>query len=290
MRVSHLQWRRKGIYRSKNGRGGVKYTYYLCERCGSIFIDTDIICAMDNGETLIEYTKEYWNMEFQAAKKRCFGVCLARIAEVVYYATIPIVNFLDIGGGTGILLDAISQYLPDNKSHFYSVEKYPPEDGYRTKEKNFYTCSYSELNQKFQAGICMEVVEHLTPKMLVDMFREIAMISEDNAIYLVNTGLPKYVMEQDPNYLDPFKRGHIISYSTEGMKFLLEPLGYRVLPIRGKDWAFCIEYNSGNKDKDITGRIWKALPENLSLLHDSNMGDVLQILGRESVNGYLIYG
>ena len=136
----------------------------------------------------------------------------------------------------------------------------------------------------------MEVVEHLTPKMLVDMFREIAMISEDNAIYLVNTGLPKYVMEQDPNYLDPFKRGHIISYSTEGMKFLLEPLGYRVLPIRGKDWAFCIEYNSGNKDKDITGRIWKALPENLSLLHDSNMGDVLQILGRESVNGYLIYG
>lgn len=244
---------------------------------------------MDTGATLIEYTKEYWDMEFQEAKNRCFGVCMARLAEVIHYATIPISNFLDIGGGTGLLLDAISLYLPNNVSHFYSVEKYPPEDGYRTENKNFYTCSYSETGLEFQAGLCMEVIEHLTPKMLVDMFREIASVSSNGAIYLINTGMPKYVKEQDPGYLDPFTRGHIISYSIEGICFLLEPIGYRVFPIRGKDWAFCIEYNSDNIHEDITERIWKSLPENLALLRDSKMGSVIQILGRESVNAYLIY-
>lgn len=256
--------------------------------CESIFIDPDIIDAMDNGVSLIEYTEEYWNMEFQAAKERCFGACMARLAEVIYYATIPITNFLDIGGGTGLLLDAISAYLPDNASHFYSVERYPSKDGWRTKNKNFYTCSYAETGLQFQAGLCMEVIEHLTPKMLVDMFGDIATVSSDKAIYLVNTGMPRYVKEQDPRYLDPFVRGHIISYSIQAVRSLLGPIGYRVFPIRGKDWAFCIEYNSDNADKDITRRVWNALPENLSLLKDSKMGSIMQILGRESVNAYLV--
>lgn len=196
---------------------------------------------------------------------------------------------LDIGEGTGLLLDAISLYLPDHILYFHSIKKYPSEDRYRTANKNFHTCSYSELEMQFQAGICMEVIEHLTPKMLVDMFGDIAMVSSDGAIYLINTGMPKYVREQDSAYLDPFVRGHIISYSIEGIRVLLEPLGYRVFPIRGKDWAFCIEYHSDKNDEDITERIWKALPENIALLQDSKMGNVLQILGRESVNAYLMY-
>lgn len=276
------------VFSEKKG-GEKSFLYYECRKCGSIFIEPEILDKMDNGIPLIEYTKEYWDMELQSARRRCFGDCMARMAEVIYYATIPIENFLDIGGGTGMFLDAIEQYLPDNKEHFYSVEKYPPEKIHCTKSKNFYNCSYSELNMKFQAGICIEVVEHLTPQMLVSIFRDVASVSSDGAIYLINTGMPQYVKKEDPNYLDPFIRGHIMSYSLKGIQNLLEPLGYSVYPIRGKNWAYCIEYHSNNKDSDITGRLWKALPENLELLKDSKMGSVLHILGRESINGYLIY-
>ncbi len=269
-------------------RENKSYLYYECERCGSLLIDPNVINAMDEGNTLMEYSDEYWNMELEAARSRCFGPCLARLAEVIYYAKIPIDNFVDIGGGTGWLLDALSLYLPEHLSHFYSVEKYPPEERYRTQNSNYRIGSYAQLNLNFQAGICVEVVEHLTPYMLVEMFQDIAAVSSDGAIYLINTGMPEYVKNQDANYLDPFVRGHIVSYSLEGMKWLLEPLGFTVHPIRGKTWAFCIEFHSQWTNEDITSRIWTALPCNLKLLEDQKMGSVLQILGRESVNAYLL--
>ena len=269
-------------------RGDKSYLYYECEKCGSLSLDPTVISEMDAGITLIEYSEEYWNMELKAARQRCFGPCLARLAEVIYYAKIPIDNFVDIGGGTGWLLDALSLYLPEHLSHFYSVEKYPPEERYCTQNPNYHIGSYAELSVKFQAGICVEVVEHLTPHMLVEMFQDIASVSSDGAIYLVNTGMPEYVKSEDADYLDPFVRGHIVSYSLEGMKCLLEPLGFTVRPIRGKTWAFCIEFRSQWTDEDITSRIWTALPHNLKLLEDQKMGSVLQILGRESVNAYLL--
>ncbi len=267
---------------------GQQYLYYTCPECGSIFIDPKYVEKMDNGEQLIQYNEDYWKSEQSAAVERCYSVALARMAEALYYCWIPVDKFLDIGGGTGQFLDAVKLYLPDNSNHFYSIEKYPPLTG-RTKAENYIVGEYSLLHGKvFQCGMCIEVVEHLTPKMLVDIFKNVAEISEKGALYLINSGFNEFVEKEDVGYLDPFIRGHIISYSLKGMKKLLEPLGYNVMPVEGKLWLIACEYK-GSKDNEnaVVDRIWTALPENLSLLSDRKMGSVLKILGLESARAYV---
>lgn len=141
----------------------------------------------------------------------------------------------------------------------------------------------------FQAGICVEVIEHLTPKQLVDMFSDVSSVTSDDAAYLINSGEPDFVKYENPGYLDPFFDGHIVSYSVRGLQELLGPIGFKVSPIRGKTWACLAEYHPANPDnnEDVTDRIWSALPENLSVLTDSRMGSVLRILGLESARAYL---
>ncbi|WP_312094088.1 methyltransferase domain-containing protein [Aminipila sp.] len=276
------------VYRTFSRNNGQDLlNYFICESCGSIFIEPPIIELMDNGQNIIDYDDNYWTMETKSAKKRCFSICLARMAEAIFYTQIKIDKFLDIGTGTGLFLDAIQLYLPNKADRFYGVEKYPPTKGEKTKSPNYYTCDYNQLGEKFDAGMCIEVVEHLTPKMLKSLFTDISQISNEGALYIINTGLAQYTDLEDPNYIDPYVRGHIMSYSIKGLDFLLSDIGFTVHEIRGKTWAIAIEYKRGNRDEDITDRIWRVLPDNLELLNDSQMGSVLQILGRESVRAYL---
>jgi len=268
--------------------GGV---YYTCERCGSIFLEPNILKQLDNGYMLVEYSDDYWVMEQISAAERCYGAGLARVAEAVYYCQIPINNFLDIGTGTGKLLDAVSLYLPSQKHRFWGVEKYPPKKGERTASPNYIIGSYSKVpGIKFECGTCIEVVEHLTPKMLKELFSEVAKVSTPGALYLINSGFASFIeCEGECKYLDPFIRGHIVSYSLEGLRYLLEPLSFNVFPVKGKNWLVAIEYKRGFAKEDITERIWKALPENLEILTDPVMGSVMKLLGLESVRAYLIY-
>lgn len=251
-------------------------------------MDETVLKNIDAGEPLIEYRDEYWNMEYHAAVERCFGAGLARVAEAVFYCRIPIDHVLDIGTGAGRLLDAIKLYLPSKADRFFGVEKFPPKDGMHTESPNYYIGGYDQLKErKFQCGVCIEVVEHLTPKMLVDLFQDVAKVSSPGALYLLNSGFAPFVEQEDLMYLDPFVRGHIVSYSVEGLKILLEPLGYHVIPVTGKNWLIAIEYQKSEPTADITQRIWTALPENLALLKDDKMGSVLKILGLESARAYV---
>ena len=263
------------------------YFYYTCPHCESIFIEPECVDAMNRGEQLVQYNQEYWNMETEAAIERCHSVALARMAEAIYYCRIPINNFLDIGGGTGQFLDAVKKYLPSNYMHFYSIEKYPPEYG-RTEQKNYIIGDYDLLEgMVFQCGICIEVVEHLTPNMLKEMFVKIAKVSENGALYLINSGFNEYVKKENRYYLDPFVRGHIISYSINGLRSVLEPIGFRISPVEGKTWLVACEYQGQEDETGIVDRIWTALPENLELLCDKKMGSVLKILGLESARAYV---
>lgn len=133
------------------------------------------------------------------------GGALARMAEILYYARIPVRAFLDIGGGPGYFLDAVAKYLPEHKNHFYSVEKFPPKvtNGEsiglgRTISPNYITSGYEDLPEKIQTGMCIEVVEHLTPQMFRGILEDVAMVSHDGACYIFNTGMPQYVLEEDP--------------------------------------------------------------------------------------------
>ncbi len=276
------------IYCAK--RNEKNYLYYTCPKCESIFIEPQYIELMDKGERLVNYDDTYWDMEEKAAVERCYSVALARMAEALYYCRIPVDKFLDIGGGTGQFLDAVKLYLPDNSSHFYSIEKYPPEKS-RTKSENYFVGDYDVLKDNvFQCGMCIEVVEHLTPNMLIDIFGNIAKLSEKGALYLINSGFNDFVQKENVEYLDPFIRGHIISYSLKGLQALLSPLGFNIMPVEGKTWLMACEYR---KDEDcientgVVDRIWTALPENMKLLSDSKMGGVLRILGLESARAYV---
>lgn len=262
------------------------YSYYMCEKCESIYLDSTILERIDKGESIVSYAKEYWDSDrIHGGEQRTFGPNIARMAEVFFYARRPIKRFLDIGGGNGKFLDAVERYLPCNKDIFYSVEKYPPPSEYCTQSKNYYTCSYHELNMKFDAGICIEVIEHLTPRMLSSMFSEIAKVSNEAATYLINSGQPEFVKNENPNYLEPFKDGHIMSYSLQALQRLLSPLGYNVKRIKGKSWACLAEYQSDLQD-EVVDRVWTPLAENMAILEDKQMGSVLRILGMESIRAY----
>ncbi len=229
------------------------------------------------------YDTSYFEEERAAAVERAYGSSLARFAEVVLYARLPVRRFLDIGTGHGFLLDALTMHLPSHGQTFFGVELYPP-DG-RSTHPNYVEGSVASAPGLFDAGCCIEVIEHLTPVQLTRLLAEVASRSSPGALYIVNSGQPRYVLDDDPDYLDPDRRGHIFSYSLEAVALIAERLGFRVLPLRGKTWAFLLEYARFDAAAP-EDRIWTALPENAALLCDPDRGTVLRILGLESARAY----
>lgn len=265
------------------------YDYFICNKCKTIFIDNAIIDKIDRDSDFIlrEYNKYYWQDELSSSRERSFGVALARMAEAIYYSRVPIRKFLDIGTGAGYFLDAISRYIPENKHIFYGVEKFPPDESLRTKSPNYIVGECGDLDFHIDGGICIEVIEHLTPNMLKKMLLQLSKISNKGAFYIFNTGMPGYVLNEDINYLDPTKRGHIVSYSTDAIRAVVNDMNFKVYDIPGKTWAFALEYDYEDQNINIQDRIWSALPENLKILNDKDMGSVLKVLGLETARAYI---
>jgi hypothetical protein len=263
-----------------------EYNYFNCSDCDSIFLDTEYLLKIDTGNSIVKYEYDYWKEELASAKERSYGVALARMAEAIYYCKIPIKKFLDIGTGPGYFLDAVGNLLPDHISVFYGVELFPPEIEYRTTSKNYIISDLENLKEKFDCGICIEVLEHLTPNMVSDLFKKLATVSNREALYIFNTGLPEYVKHEDIGYLDPIRRGHLVSYSLKAIDLLAKKYGFVTHRIIGKTWAFALEFTDINPEKDIRDRIWKTPKHNLDILTDSKMGSVLKILGSETVRAY----
>jgi hypothetical protein len=250
------------------------YEYYQCDMCNAIFIDPDTMNEIDNGKNIVRYSEEYWKFELKSSKKRSYGEALARMSEVFFYTRRPITVFLDIGTGPGFFLDAVEMHLPGSKNVFWGVEKYPPDPNYRTKSNQYFIGDVGEFPFKADAGMCIEVIEHMTPKMLREMFLNLAKISNLDACYIFNSGMPDFVVNENPSYLDPVKRGHIASYSIEAIRHLCQPYGFSVFTLPGKTWAFIVEYKSSAPSNfaTVTDRIWRTLPENLDILEDNCRG------------------
>jgi len=264
------------------------YDYFKCLKCGSLFLDTAVLDKIDAGMTIVKYEEGYWKMELESARERSYGPALARTAEALYYCRIPVQKFLDIGTGPGYFLDAVGKLLPANAHTFYGVELFPPDTEFQSKSKNYRIGDLGDLTDKFDCGICIEVIEHLTPKMLDDVLKKLASVSNPGALYIINTGLPDYVIKEDIGYLDPTQRGHLVSYSLEAVSLIGGKYGFAVHPIKGKTWAFAIELGgkSGLMREDIRNRIWGALPENVNLMVDPDMGSVIKVLGLDTVRAY----
>src|SRR5260370_13721599 len=245
--------------------------FFECQACGSLFADPEFLRDIETGN-VFNYKHTYWESELHAARERSYGSSLQRLAETFLYCRIAIRRFIDIGSGPGYLLDAVSAALPDSANMFYGVELFPPDASIRSKHPNYKVCSIGEAGEQFEAGVCIEVIEHLTPAMVDGLAKQMAQVSAPGALYLINSGQPDFVKFEDPNYLDPLGRGHVVSYSLAGAAKIFEPHGFTVIPLPGRQWAFLVEFQSERTNKSpmemLETRMWSPLPQNGATLRD----------------------
>lgn len=262
--------------------------YHACGSCDFIFADPELLGRIDHGLAPREYDEQYWTAELASARHRSYGASLARLAEALLYCTIPVNRFIDIGSGPGYLLDAISHYLPHSAHRFHGVEKFPPSAPHRTRNPNYIEADLADVELTFECGVCIEVLEHLTPAMARGLAAAMAKVSVPGSLYLFNTGLTEYVRNEDPGYLDPFFRGHVTCWSVTAARRVFEPAGFVVHPLAGKTWAFIVEMPgpSPRSELPVGDRIWTAEPENIDILTCPATGQLMHILGLESARAY----
>jgi hypothetical protein len=240
------------------------YPYFRCRSCRSIHVHPSVIHDMDRGVSIVrDYKESYWDEERAAARDRAAGVSLARAGEAILYCRRPVRHFLDVGAGPGWLLRNLIEMLDPLGEIFQAVEKFPPDYAYT--HANYHAGGVESLSGTFDAGVCIEVVEHLTPRMLSEVAEALARVSQPGSFWLFNTGMDEYVDKEDRSYLDPLRRGHIVSYSVEGIRGLFEQHGFRVAALPGKSFAFYAEYMP-IEEPPFDKRIYAALPHNVALL------------------------
>ncbi len=240
------------------------YDYFWCGACDSIHIHPGVLADLDAGIALVgEYAQEYWEQERVGALERAAGMSLCRLGEAILYCRRPVERFLDLGAGPGLLLQEVQRLIDPEARIFHGVEKYPPP--YAATCPNFHLGGIETLPGKFDAGVCIEVIEHLTPKMLDQMLHDLAGVCQPGSLWLFNTGMPDYVRNEDPSYLDPVHRGHIISYSLAGVRPYFERNGFTVRELPGRSFGFFAEFQP-SEDPAFESRFCAPLPANLALL------------------------
>lgn len=245
------------------------HDYFACGTCGSIHIAPEVLVMLDTGGSLVgDYTGEYWEQERVGAIERAEGVSLCRAGEAILYCRRPVGRFLDVGAGPGFLLAALQKLLDPDAAIFHGVEKYPPP--YAADCPNFHVGDIHGLDGTFDAGVCIEVVEHLTPAMLDALIHGMAGVSAPGSLWLFNTGMPEYVRNEDPAYLDPRHRGHIISYSLAGITPFFQAHGFRVDELPGRSFGFFAEYQP-LENPPFDARLYQPVPENLALLQRNGL-------------------
>jgi hypothetical protein len=263
--------------------------YFRCEPCGSLFADPAFIARVESGE-VVNYRGPYWDSEMKAARERNTGASLVRVAETIRLCRIPIRRFIDIGTGAGGLLDSLAELLPEIAGRFYGIELFPPALALRSTHPNYRLGTLDSLSEVFEAGICVEVIEHLTPSMLRGLVSQLSRRAAPGALFLFNSAQPSFVEQHDPDYLDPLGRGHIVSYSIQGATRIFAESGFHVIPLPGRDWAFFAEFSQTPPALGIDAlfeRLWSPHPHNMALLAEAKFGQLMIAMGLESARVYL---
>ncbi len=236
-----------------------------------------------------QYDADYWKEELSSARQRGYGASLIRAAEVFLYARRPIRRFLDVSCGAGTLLDAAAEMLPEAADIFWGIEPFPPPPEFRARHPNYRIGFLADLEGRFDGGVCIEVIEHLPPSILASMLGQLAAVSEPGALWYFNSAQPSFVLRDDPGYLDPFRRGHIASYSIEGLRHVFGAAGFTVHALPGRDWAFLAEYGEHHAmdGNALLTRVWTMLPENRALLRQGRFGELLLAAGMEGARCYI---
>jgi hypothetical protein len=262
--------------------------YFRCATCGSLFAHPDFLARIDAGAASV-YANDYWQNELSSARERCFGPAVLRVAETIAYCRIPIDSFIDIGAGTGWLLDALAMLLPEAIDRFHAVERYPPPLPHRAANPNYVVGTLGDMHRIFDAGVCIEVIEHLTPATLRTLVTQLAAVSRPASLYLFNSGQPEFVAREDPAYLDPHRRGHIVSYSLAGADSIFAPAGFNVIALPGRSWAFLAEFGPKHPvdAEALLARLWHPVPDNLAMLRSARFGELMRVAALDTARAYL---
>lgn len=259
------------------------FAYFKCSSCGILHLPPDILRDIDAGKPLRTYEVEYWDTEMQAAGQRAAGPGMARLCEAIFLASTPVRAVLDIGTGPGVLLDHMARLMPHAAPALHGVELFPPPERWRTTSPNYHIGTLGSLApMTFEAGLCMEVIEHLTPRMVANLLRALASVASEGSCFLFNTGLTPFVEHEDPAYLDPLGRGHITIWTAEAMARLAAPFGLTASPLPGRSWAFIVE--KAPRAMAFEHRLYHPLPENLAFLSGGDAVDsVPSLLARSGL-------
>ena len=262
-------------------------TYYLCDACGCIFADRTAIDNGDGGSR--KYDDEYWSNEMSAARERCFGSSVVRVAETFLYARRDVRNFIDISCGSGLLLDAITTLNGTVGSRMVGVEPFPPPPAWRSSHPNYLIGYARDVQEKMDAGVCIEVIEHLWPDTLESLVSDLAAISNDKALYYFNSAQPSFVIANNYSYMSPFELGHVVSYSIKSVRDIFGRHGFTIIPLPGRDWAFLAEYNGEPNvgANELYNRVWTPTAENLTALQQGPFGHMLYTTAVEAARCYL---
>jgi SAM-dependent methyltransferase len=262
--------------------------YFRCAGCGSLFAHPDFLAQVEAG-TARKYESDYWESELEAARQRSFGPAIARMAEVVRLARLPMTRMVDIGSGPGFLLDALQELVPSLAARVFGIELFPPAEAYRTRHPNYRIGSIADLDGLFDGGLCIEVIEHLTPTILRGMIAQLAQKSTPGALYFFNSAQPSFVEAVDPQYLDPYRRGHVVSWSIAGARKIFEPSGFNVIELPGRDWAFLAEFGPPRTvDIDtLWSWLWRPITSNAAIASNDRFGSLFEAIGLESARCYL---
>ena len=265
--------------------------YFRCLKCETLFAHPEFLAAVDSG-AVRNYRASYWEQELAAARERSFGSGVVRMAETLRIARTPVRRALDIGSGPGFLLDALAELVPSLAERAHGVELFPPPEHQRTRSANYHVGSIGDLEGPFDAGVCIEVIEHLTPTILADLLRQLAAKSSPGALYFFNSAQPSFVETVDPGYLDPHGRGHVVAWSVAGARVIFDRAGFNVIALPGRDWAFLAEFGPPRAvDADmLMDWLWRPAPENLALIRNDRFGPLFEAIGLECARCYLESG
>lgn len=245
------------------------YVFYNCCECGSIFIEPEVLNAMDRGEAPRAYDQAYWEDEESSARQRAESDALVRAGQAILYSRREIRRFLDVGAGAGYLLTELSRLYPGRSNMFHGVEMFPPEQ--HSRHPNYVVGSVRDLEGKFDGGVCIEVIEHLTPNMLDGLIEQLSKVSHSDALWLFNTGMPDYVRDEEPGYMNLKRRGHVVSYGISGLRRIFEPHGFRVSSLPGMSFAFIAEYRASPELTIFSERFYRPLVHNKALLEEQGL-------------------
>ena len=73
-----------------------------------------------------------------------------------------------------LLLDALAELVPSLAERVHGVERFPPPAPERSRSPNYHVGSIADLDGPFDAGVCIEVIEHLTSTILASLLRQLA--------------------------------------------------------------------------------------------------------------------